>query len=118
MQVGIHDRGRGPEIIGTRITVYTILDYLELGYHHTLIALELNLCSAQVLEAIRYIEEHRTEVMAEYQRILERSRNARNSPEVESARRRGHVKLVALRKQLRQARAEREAADARHPPGQ
>jgi len=28
----IHDRGRGPEIKGTRITVYAILDYLLLAW--------------------------------------------------------------------------------------
>jgi hypothetical protein len=28
----IHDRGRGPEIRGTRVTVYSILDYLTAGW--------------------------------------------------------------------------------------
>ena len=27
----IHDRGRGPEIVGTRITVYDVLEYLASG---------------------------------------------------------------------------------------
>jgi hypothetical protein len=31
----IIDRGRGPEIAGTRITVYDILDYTTIGWHHT-----------------------------------------------------------------------------------
>ena len=34
----IIDRGRGPEIAGTRITVYDIVDYLEEGWHPTAIA--------------------------------------------------------------------------------
>jgi uncharacterized protein (DUF433 family) len=34
----IINRGRGPEIAGTRITVYDILDYTTMGWHHTAIA--------------------------------------------------------------------------------
>jgi uncharacterized protein (DUF433 family) len=45
VQIGIHDRGRGPEIIGTRITVYDIMDYLEMGWHQTEIALWFRLSS-------------------------------------------------------------------------
>ena len=38
MQVAPHeatiiDRGRGPEIAGTRITVYDVMDYLKHGWH-------------------------------------------------------------------------------------
>jgi uncharacterized protein (DUF433 family) len=68
----IIDRGRGPEIDGTRITVYDILDYSEQGWHHTAIAAALHLSSDEVLTALRYIEEHREEVMANYRAILER----------------------------------------------
>ena len=38
MQARIIDRGRGPEIAGTRITVYDILDYWQDGWHSTAIA--------------------------------------------------------------------------------
>ena len=31
----IIDRGRGPEIAGTRITVFDVMDYLENGWHRT-----------------------------------------------------------------------------------
>src|SRR5207249_3433933 len=68
----IVDRGRGPEIAGTRITVYDIWDYARAGHHHTYIAVVLGLSSAQVLAAIDYIEEHKEEVLADYQKILDR----------------------------------------------
>src|SRR6266508_151760 len=79
----IINRGRGPEIAGTRITVYDVMDYHRQGWHHTLIAATLRLSSAQVLEAIRYIEEHREEVTANYQQILERCARG-NPPEIQA----------------------------------
>jgi uncharacterized protein (DUF433 family) len=48
----IIDRGRGPEIAGTRITVYDIMDYYKEGHHHSVIAAILDLSSAEVLCAI------------------------------------------------------------------
>ena len=44
-KIEIIDRGRGPEIAGTRITVYTIWDYASTGDHHSSIALMLGLSS-------------------------------------------------------------------------
>ena len=70
MSSEIIDRGRGPEIAGTRITVFDILDYQRLGWHHTLIAATLRISSDQVLAALRYIEEHAEEVEAVYRTIL------------------------------------------------
>ena len=79
----IIDRGRGPEIEGTRITVYDILDYHGQGWHHTLIAATLRLSSAQVLAAINYIEAHKEEVMADYQQMLDRCARG-NPPELQA----------------------------------
>ena len=53
---------RGPEIAGTRITVYDIMDYLKMNWHHTAIAAWLRISSYQVLAAIDYINAHREEV--------------------------------------------------------
>jgi uncharacterized protein (DUF433 family) len=79
----IIDRGRGPEIAGTRITVYDILDYSLQGWQHSSIALQLNLSSEEVFAALRYIEEHKEEVMADYQAILDRCARG-NPPEVQA----------------------------------
>ena len=84
----IINRGRGPEIAGTRITVYDIMDYYKQGWHHTAIAAWLRLSSAEVQAAIRYIEEHKDEVTANYQKILERCAHG-NPPELQ-------VKLDAI----------------------
>lgn len=117
MEATIINRGRGPEIKGTRITVYTILDYVKMGWHHTRIAVDLNISSDQVLAAMKYIEEHKEEVMAAYQRILERSANAKNPAWVEEALAVGRAKRIALQEQLRKEK-EGDAGHARNGAGQ
>jgi uncharacterized protein (DUF433 family) len=72
MSANIIDRGGGPEIAGTRITVYDVWEYARHGHHHTYIAVLLGLSSNQVLAALEYIEQHKEEVLAEYQKILDR----------------------------------------------
>ncbi len=51
MHAAIIDRGRGPEIAGTRITVYDVWDYRKEGRYPTAIALTLRISSAQVQAA-------------------------------------------------------------------
>ena len=72
IEAQIIDRGRGPELAGTRITVYDVLDYHELGWHRDMIADTLELSSQQVEVALRYIDEHRDEVMVDYADMLAR----------------------------------------------
>jgi uncharacterized protein (DUF433 family) len=91
----IINRGRGPEIEGTRITVYDVLDYTTQGWHHTAIAGTLRLSSAQVLAATRYIEEHQEEVTANYRKILEREARG-NPPEIQAKLDATHAKYQAL----------------------
>jgi len=68
----IIDRGRGPEIVGTRITIYDIWDYAREGHPHAYIADNLGLSTTQVMAALEYIDEHKEEVLADYQIILDR----------------------------------------------
>lgn len=95
MSARIIDRGRGPEIEGTRITVYAILEYLKEGWHDSSIAMTLRLSSEQVREAIRYIERHRDAVETEYARIMARIERG-NPPEIEAKRKRSRAKLRAM----------------------
>ena len=89
----IIDRGRGPEIAGTRITVFDIVDYLDEGWHPTAIASFFRISSREVDAAIRYIEEHQVDVRAEYERILSRSAQG-NPPELQSRLDAGHEKFL------------------------
>jgi uncharacterized protein (DUF433 family) len=101
MAARIIDRGRGPEIEGTRITVYDIWDYAKQDWHRDEIARWLRLSSAQVVAALEYIEHHKEQVLNEYERILERARQG-NPPELQA-------KLDAIREKSRAIIAERRA---------
>ena len=110
IEAKIIDRGRGPEIAGTRITVYDILDYYKEGWHRDVIASTLRLSSRQVQAAIRYIEEHRDEVMPEYEEML--ARDARgNPPELQAKLDAGHERFLAMVRERREAK-NREGRDA------
>src|SRR5437773_441655 len=112
LEAKIIDRGRGPEIAGTRITVYDVLDYYKTGWHRDMIADTLELSTQQVEAAIRYIEEHRDEVMADYAEML--ARDARgNPPELQAKLDAGHERFLAMVRELRAAKSQ-EARDAGH----
>lgn len=66
------DRGDGPKIEGTRITVYTVLEYLRAGRTRDWIATMLKLSSDQVQVAMDYIRDHDAQVNAEYDTIVAR----------------------------------------------
>ena len=70
----IIDRGDGPKIEGTRVTVYTVLEYLRAGRTRDWIAAMLNLSSGQVQAAMDYIHDHAVEVNAQFEQILARIR--------------------------------------------
>jgi uncharacterized protein (DUF433 family) len=104
----IHDRGRGPEIKGTRITVYSIIDYLLSGERCDWIAAFLGLSSQEVQAAIDYIADHKAEVIASYAEILERCAKG-NPPELQAKLDAGHEKFLALVKQIREVKDRSEA---------
>jgi uncharacterized protein (DUF433 family) len=115
LEAKIIDRGRGPELEGTRITVYDVLDYHKLAWHRDMIADTLELSSEQVEVAIRYIEEHRDEVTAEYSEMLERDARG-NPPDLQAKLDAGHERFLTMVRELRQAKSQ-EAPDAGHSGG-
>lgn len=90
----IVDRGDGPKIAGTRITVYTVLEYLRAGRTRDWIAAMLNLSSQQVQVAMDYIDAHSDAVNAEYERILTRIQKG-NPADVEKQLRANREKVKA-----------------------
>ena len=72
----IVDRGDGPRLEGTRITVYTVLEYLRDGRSRDWIAAFFRLSSRQVQAAMDYIRDHESEVNADYEEIMRRLRPA------------------------------------------
>jgi uncharacterized protein (DUF433 family) len=95
MQPVIINRGRGPEIAGSRITVYDVLAETQAGASPEQLAQWYGLQVEQVGAALRYIEEHREEVMAAYHRIKERHARG-NPPELQAKIDATHAKYRAL----------------------
>ena len=85
MAARIIDRGRGPEVAGTRVTVYRVMDFVLEGSSVGRIATELHLTEAQVHVALDYIATHRRTVEAEYDKILQRVQQ-RNPPHIDAGR--------------------------------
>jgi uncharacterized protein (DUF433 family) len=111
--IAIIDRGRGPELAGTRITVFDVLPYLQADWQPASIALLLGLSTSQVLAVMEYVEEHWEAVMATNQKILDRIARG-NPPEVEAKRQASRAKLQALRAELERQRSQ-ETVNARDP---
>ena len=110
MGAQIIDRGRGPEIAGTRITVYDVVDYLQEGWRYDQIAGLFSSSPDDIQAAIQYIKAREEDVMGAYRQILERHRNVQYSPEVQE-------KLVRNRRKLEDKLAEiraRQQAEGTH----
>ena len=65
--------GRGLSITGTRITLYSIMDYLRAGWPPHLIRDEFKLTDRQISDVMEYIETHSDEVEREYQIVLQQA---------------------------------------------
>ncbi len=68
---------RGLTIAGTRITLYSIMDYLKADWPPKLIKDLFDLTDQQIADAIEYIEDNRDEVEAEYQLVLQKAEENR-----------------------------------------
>ncbi len=110
----IIDRGGTPRLANSRINVYDVVHYLEHGRSANYIALVLRITLAEAKALIRYIEEHKEEVMAVHRKIEERIARG-NSPEVEAKLRASHAKLLALKADLERKRLQEESNGKSHP---
>ena len=64
---------RGLSIAGTRITLYTILDYLHAGWPPHLIQDWLNLTASQMADVLAYLAGHSEEIAQEYQQVVQQA---------------------------------------------
>ena len=103
MSAKIINRGRGPEIEGTRITVYDVFDYASQGWHRDRIAALFRLSSRDIQAALDYIQRYRDEVTAHYQSIRDRHRTYQYPPEVAA-------KIAASRERARARLAARQSS--------
>jgi len=68
---------RGLSIVGTRITLYDVMDYVAAGWPPQLIRDRLDLTDQQMTEVMAYIDLHRADVEAEYQAVLQNAQEIR-----------------------------------------
>ncbi len=104
----IHNRGRGPELIGTRITVYNLLPYfLDPSVTEAEIARNYDLTPEQIAAARAFVLNNADSVLAEHLRIEERLAQG-NPPEVREQAERAKQTMLRFRDWL----AERDSAGA------
>jgi hypothetical protein len=99
----IHDRGRGPEIKGTRITVFDVMDYHP-KYAPAWIADLFRLPVPHVELAIRYVEEHRAELLPKYDEMLAFAAEG-NPPHIREWLDGARERLLARKQELARQRA-------------
>lgn len=93
----IHDRGRGPEIAGTRITVYNLLPYfLDSAATENSIAELYDLTVEQVAAARAYVLNNAERVLKRHAEIEARMA-AGNPPEVAEKIKRGHERFLQFK---------------------
>src|SRR5205085_6600234 len=104
--VAIIDRGRSPEIKGTRITVYDVFHYLESGdWQEQEIAEVLGLTMDQLREAVHFIADNEADVRKAHQLIEERIARG-NPPEIEAKLIESRKERESLLQRIREARHE------------
>lgn len=108
----IHNRGRGPEIIGTRITVYNLLPYfLDSEVTEAYIAQVHDLSIEQVAAARSYVLNNADIVLARHMEIEARIA-AGNPPEVIERAKRVRERFLQFKEWL----AQRKEAETEGPP--
>ncbi len=101
MTVAIVDRGRGPQLSTSRITVQDLVPYFQGKRTYEQIREAMPILTVEDIQLVeRYVAEHYEEVMEVDRRIRERNASRATPPEIEALGRRGHAKLEALRAQF------------------
>ena len=101
--IEIIDRGRGPQLSTSRITVQDLVPYFQEKCSHEEIMRWLPVLSEEEIQVVEeYVRDHYQEVMEQDRRIRERNARSKNSPQVEKILEDGKTKLTALRERLLQ----------------
>jgi uncharacterized protein (DUF433 family) len=105
--VEIIDRGRGPQLATSRITVQDLVPYLQVGSSHADIMRAMPILTVAEIQAVeRYVQEHKEDVMEQDRRIRAENAKRQNSPEVEKILQEARDQRLAHAKTRRQQRQE------------
>jgi uncharacterized protein (DUF433 family) len=103
-EITIVDRGHGPQLSTSRVTVQDLVPYFQDGCSYEEIVRWIPTLTHEEIRVIeRYIEEHRQEVMEEDRRIRERNAARKKPTEAEKILQDGKDKLLTLKNQLLRA---------------
>ena len=107
---------RGLSIRGTRITLYSVMDYLKEGWPPRLIRDWLSLTDQQINDVIQYVADHREEVEAEYQQVLQEAEETRAYWEERNRERLAEIAALPPKPEHAALWAKLQAEKARHRP--
>jgi uncharacterized protein (DUF433 family) len=97
----IVDRGRGPQLSTSRITVQDLVPYFQRRCTYEQIMEIMPVLTKEEIRLVeRYIAQNREAVEEQDRRIRERNARRKNPPEIEALRQKGRSKLAALREEL------------------
>jgi uncharacterized protein (DUF433 family) len=107
--IAIVDRGRGPQLSNSRITVQDLVPYLQQKYTYAQILEIMPVLTVDEIRAVeRYISENYQAVIEQDRRIRERAEARRKTPEAEDAERAQRLeRLDTVRQRIRQGKQER-----------
>ena len=105
--------GRGLSLAGTRVTLYSLMDYLHAGWPPHLIRDEFSLTDTQIAAAMEYIETHCDEVETEYQAVLQQAEENREYWEARNKERAAKIAALSSKPTQEALRAKLEAEKAR-----
>jgi uncharacterized protein (DUF433 family) len=99
--IEIVDRGRGPQLSTSRITVQDLVPYFQRRCSHEQIMETMPVLTREEIQLVeRYIDQNREAVEEQDRRIRERNARRKNPPEVEALREKSRSKLATLREEL------------------
>jgi uncharacterized protein (DUF433 family) len=107
--IQIVDRGRGPQLSTSRITVQDLVSYLQQKYTYEQILEIMPVLTGPEIQAVeRYVRDNYEAVMEQDRRIRERAAARQKPPEVEEAEHKARLqRLENARQLIRQKTQER-----------
>ena len=100
-EIAIVDRGRGPQLSTSRITVQDLVPYFQRNSSYDDIRAVMPALSIEEIQVVeRYVRDHYDEVMEQDRRIRARNASRVRTLEVEEIARRGGEKMAALREEF------------------
>jgi uncharacterized protein (DUF433 family) len=110
--VQIVDRGRGPQVSTSRITVQDLVPYLQQKYTHEQILEIMPVLTVDEIKAVeRYVHDNYEAVMEQDRRIRERNAQRTTPPEIQEIRKKGQAKVLALKEQFALRKGEKKIGD-------